>query len=146
MLVSDCRPPHGLLGGNAEAKAAAQLQLELTDTWTQAGSAGRGARAPQVYHLLVDAAVYNAEWPRAVSFIEELIDYGLPRGLRTFGTVAPRPVNYGKHARLLQDVAVDTRNLAALQGAERRALGTDFSSVTETEKVDAPLVQPMERP
>lgn len=107
---------------------------------------GAGAWAPQVYHLLVDAAVYNAEWPRAVSFIEELIDYGLPRGLRTFGTVAPRPVNYGKHARLLQDVAVDTRNLAALQGAERRALGTDFSSVTETEKVDAPFVQPMERP
>ena len=50
-----------------------------------------------------------------------------------------RPVNYGKHARLLQDVALDTRSLAALQ-AERRPLGADFSNVTETEKVMTPFL------
>ncbi|CAJ1413478.1 unnamed protein product [Effrenium voratum] len=93
--VADLR--HGLLRLRQDpqvpeaAKAAAQEQLGLEQAWTK------------VYHLLVDAAVYNAEWSRAVNLTEELTSYGLP-------------VNYRKHARLLEDVDSSTRALAALRG------------------------------
>jgi len=92
------------------AAAAAQQQLELKETWTK------------VYHLLVDAAVYNAEWTQAVALIEELTAYGLP-------------VNYYKHARLLQDVSSSTRHLAALQGDQLPLADPDWNAVPESEKV-----------
>ncbi|CAJ1401273.1 unnamed protein product [Effrenium voratum] len=110
--VADLR--HGLLRLRQDpqvpeaAKAAAQEQLGLEQAWTK------------VYHLLVDAAVYNAEWSRAVNLTEELTSYGLP-------------VNYRKHARLLEDVDSSTRALAALRGTQEPQ--PDWSNASEKQKV-----------
>lgn len=90
------------------AASAAKLELNLTATWTK------------VYHLLVDAAVYNAEWTRGVAFIEELTELGLP-------------VNYYKHARLLQDVSSSARHLAA-QG-DQEFVYPDWNTEPESAKV-----------
>lgn len=94
------------------AQAAARQQLEQTESWRK------------VYHLLVDAAVFNAEWTVAVNVLEEMIDHGLP-------------VNYSKHARLLEDVGISTRHMAAVQGGSNSlpALSPEWTNASELEKV-----------
>ncbi|CAE8650169.1 unnamed protein product [Polarella glacialis] len=66
------------------ARVLAQEQLGNWQGWMKA------------YYLLIDAAVYNGEWPRAVLILEELVENGLP-------------INYAKHARLLQDAKSSVR-------------------------------------
>lgn len=91
------------------AASAAKLELKLTGAWTK------------VYHLLVEAAVCNAEWTRGVALIEELTELGLP-------------VNYYKHARLLQDVSSSSRHLATQQG-DQDFVYPDWNAEPESAKV-----------
>ncbi|CAE7454387.1 EMB2745 [Symbiodinium natans] len=101
-------------GVTQAAQEAARAQLGQTKVWTK------------VYHLLVDAAVYNAEWPRAVQLMEELVGYGLP-------------VNYAKHARLLEDTLPSTRAGLALKGVYSRNAQTDWTTADERQKVQGGL-------
>ncbi|CAE7676975.1 Rf1, partial [Symbiodinium sp. CCMP2456] len=106
-------------GVTQAAQEAANGQLQQKRVWTK------------VYHLLVDAAVYNAEWPRAVQIIEELVGYGLP-------------VNYAKHARLLEDTLPSTRAGLAMKGVYSRGTNMDWATADERQKDSKPGIEDFE--